>query len=83
MKTIDYSTLSTAALLKIRGRSKPGSEGDQAIERELAGRGESAAPRLGKRERRQIPLLFTATEWEQTRHGTSPSDWRTREREGP
>lgn len=75
MKTTDYSTLSTAALLKIRGRSKPGGEEDQAVERELKSRGED--PQISRRldtrrGGRKTPLLFTATEWAQTQAREGP-----------
>lgn len=72
MKTTDYSTLSTAALLKIRGRSKAGSQEDQAVENELKSRGED--PQISRRadHRRKTPLLFTATEWAQTQARQGP-----------
>lgn len=70
MKQTDYSSLSTAALLKIRGRTPPGSEEDRAVEAELAQR--QHAPRLSKETRRQIPILFTASEWAATREREGP-----------
>lgn len=65
----DYSTISTAALLKIRGRSRLGSEEDRAIETELAARGETKANREYTR---KTPLLFTGAEWAATREREGP-----------
>ena len=68
----DYSTLSTATLVKIQGRSAQDSAEERAIREELRRRGEigSRKSEVGSRKyprgRRQ-PLLFAREQWESTR----------------
>jgi hypothetical protein len=63
---MDYSTFSTSALTKILGRAAGDSAEHGAIQRELARREED----LPRPDKKRIPLLFTASEWERVRRVT-------------
>ena len=65
---MDYSTLSTAALMKIQGRSACGSAEERAVREELRRRGENqGASPIRRAGRKRQPLLFPKEVWAGTR----------------